>query len=379
MKLNRIPLRTTAAAFAAAAVLSATSGLAQPSTGTAADAPKPAAGALFDNEVVAKAKGIEIKRGQLDEAFIGVKANFAAQNRQLSPDDARVVERQVLERLIQLQILLQKATDADRKEASETVNKKVDEAKKRAPSEDAFRRQLVASGMDEATLRKRLADDATAEAVLKRELKIAVSDADLKKFYDEHPTQFEQPEMVRVAHVLIATKDVATNEDLSDEKKKEKYKLAEEVLKKAKDGADFAGLVKQYSDDPGSKERSGEYTFPRGQMVPTFEAAAFALKTNELSGIVTTPFGYHIIKSYEKMPAKTVEFEKVKDELKQYLTAMEVQKLLPDYTKKARVEANVEILDPVLKKVELQEPPAPPPAPAGSAPAAKPPGGSSTK
>jgi peptidyl-prolyl cis-trans isomerase C len=377
MKLNRIPLRT-AAALAAAAVLSAASGQAQTSPGTA-EAPKPAASALFDNEVVAKAKGLEIKRGQLDEAFIAVKANFAAQNKQLTADDARVVERQVLERLVQLQLLLQKATDADRKEAAEVVNKKIDEAKKRAPSEDAFRRQLVASGMDEATLRKRLADDATAEAVLKRELKINVSDADLKKFYDEHPTQFEQPEMVRVAHVLIATKDMATNEDLSDDKKKEKYKLAEDVLKQARDSADFTALVKKYSDDPGSKERGGEYTFPRGQMVPTFEASAFALKTNELSGIVTTPFGYHIIKCYEKVPAKTVEFDKVKEELKQYLTAMEVQKLLPDYTKKARADADVEILDPVLKKVELKDPPPPPSAPGGSEPATKPAGTNSSK
>jgi parvulin-like peptidyl-prolyl isomerase len=112
-------------------------------------------------------------------------------------------------------------------------------------------------------------------------------------------------------------------------------------------------------------------------MVPTFEAAAFALKTNELSGIVTTPFGYHIIKSYEKIPAKTVEFDKVKDELKQYLTTMEVQKQLPDYTKKVRAEAHVEILDPVLSKVELKDPP-PAPTP-GEAPGTKPPGAGTGK
>jgi parvulin-like peptidyl-prolyl isomerase len=364
MKLNRTPFRT-AAAFAAAAVLSAASGLAQTNTGAAA-APQPKATGLFDNEIVARATGIDIKRSQLDDAFISVKANFAAQGRQLTPDDSRMIERQVLERLIQLQLLLLKATDADRAEATALVNKRVDEAKKRAPSEDAFRRQLLASGMDEATLRKRLADDATAESVLKRDLKIEVTDADLKKYYESNPTQFEQAEQVRAAHVLIATKDLATNEELPEEKKKEKLKLAEEVLKKAQDGADFAALAKQYSDDPGSKERGGEYTFPRGQMVPPFEAAAFALKTNEISGIVTTPFGYHIIKVYEKLPAKTAEFEKVKEELKQYLTATQVQKLLPDYTKKVRADAKVEILDPELAKVVLQDPPPPTGAPGGA-------------
>ena len=334
---------------------------------------KPKAGDLFSTEVVAKANGIQITRAQLDDAFIAVKANFAAQNRQLSPDDSRMIERQVLERLIQLQLLLKKATDADRKEAAEMVNKRMAEAKKRAVSEAAFRRQLVAAGLDEDTLRQRLADDATAEQVLKRELKINVTEDALKKYYAENPTRFEQPEMVRVAHILIATKDPATNEELNEEKKKEKQKLAEEVLKLARQTNDFAALVRRYSDDPGSKERGGEYTFARGQMVPQFEAAAFALKTNELSGIVTTPFGYHIIRSYEKIPAKTLELDKVKDDLRQYLEAMDVQKLLPDYTKKAHDEANIEILDPELKKVQLQDP-APAPG-AGSPPAFAPPAG----
>lgn len=314
---------------------------------------------LFDNEVVARAKGLEIKRGDLDEAFIAVKANLAAQGRQLTPDDSRIIERQVLERLIQLRLLLLKATEADRATASEQVNQRVDDAKKRAPSEEVFRRQLVASGLDEATLRKRLADDLTAEIVLKRELNINLTDADLKKYYDANPTQFEQAERVRAAHVLIGTKDPTTNEDLPEDKKKEKLALAEDVLKKAKEGADFAALARQYSDDPGSKDRGGEYTFPRGQMVPPFEAAAFALKPNELSGVVTTPFGYHIIKTYERLPAKILDFDQVKDDLRNYLTALEVQKLLPDYTKKARSDAEVVILDVELARVQLQDPPPP--------------------
>ena len=81
----------------------------------------------------------------------------------------------------------------------------------------------------------------------------------------------------------------------------------EGLLKRARAGEDFAKLAKEYSEDPGSKDKGGEYKFPRGQMVPEFEAAAFSLKTNQVSDIVTTSFGYHIIKLSEKIPAQKVE------------------------------------------------------------------------
>jgi len=321
---------------------------------TAAPAPKAKAKAdsLFPDETVAKGKGFEIKRSQLDDAVINIKASLAAQNRTLSPEESATAERQVMDRLIQIQLLLQKATDADKAKAKELSDKRVADAKARATSEEAFKRQLMASGLDEEKLRAKLIEEATAEQVLVRELKVAITDEQVRKYYDDNPSRFEQPEMVRAAHVLIATKDIQSNTELSEDQKKEKLKVAEDVLKKAKDGGDFAKLAKEYSDDPGSKDKGGEYTFPRGQMVPAFEAAAFSLKTNEVSGIVTTPFGYHIIKCYEKTPAKKVELATVAADLKQYLSVQEIQKLLPDYSKKLRADSKVEILDDNLKMVE---------------------------
>jgi parvulin-like peptidyl-prolyl isomerase len=346
-----------AVALAVSPALAQPDPAAKPATGAAESTPatKAKPNPLFPDEAVAKGKGFEIKRSQLDDAVIGIKANLAAQNRQLTPEEAATVERQVLDRLIQVQLLLQKATDADRTKAKEVADKRIADARQRATSEDAFKRQLKAAGLDESTLRSRLVEEATAEQVLLRELKVSIPDDQVRKFYDENPAKFEQPEVVRAAHVLIATKDLTSGTELTEDQKKAKLKTAEEVLKKAKDGADFGKLAKEYSDDPGSKDKGGEYTFPRGQMVPPFEAAAFSLKTNEISGIVTTSFGYHIIKVYEKVPAKKVDYDKVAPDLKQFLSNQEIQKLLPDYSKKLRAEAKVEILD---KELVLPEPPA---------------------
>ena len=154
---------------------------------------------------------------------------------------------------------------------------------------------------------------------------------------------FQQPEKVHAAHILISTKDSTTNQDFSPEKKKEKKKLAEKVLQRAKKGEDFGKLAKEFSEDPGSKDAGGEYTFPRGQMVPEFEAAAFSMKTNQISDLVETSYGYHIIKLHDKIPSQKVEYAKVEKEIKERLQLMEIQKQLPDYLDKLKKEAGVEI------------------------------------
>ena len=312
---------------------------------------------LFTNAIVAKAKGVSISRSQLDDAMVSIKTGAAARGQSIPPDQMPMIERSVLDRLIQVQVLNAKATEADKKSGTEATKKRIEELKKQAGSDETFAARLTALGLTEAELQSKMSEEMIAENVLKRELKVEVSDDAVKKFYDENPGKFEKPEMVKAAHVLIATQDLTTGTNLSDEQKAAKKKIAEDVLKRAKAGEDFAKLAKEYSDDSGSKDKGGEYTFPRGQMTPAFEAAAFSLNTNQVSDIVETPYGYHIIKLYEKIPAKKIELSEVKDDIKEYLGNQQVQKQLPDFMAKLEKEADVQILDPKLKAVELPQRP----------------------
>ena len=321
---------------------------------------------LISDPVVAKGKGIEIKRSQVDTALIGVKANLNAQGRAVSPSDMLQFERQVLNDIIGLQILLGKATDADKAKGKELFQKGLDRLKRdNKLTDEEFDQKLGSSlkiqGITRAEWDKQRLDQATAGAVLERELKVNVTDEQVKKFYDENPAKFEQAEMVRASHILVATMDLATKTEYSDEQKKAKLKLAEDIRKRVVAGEDFAKLVKEFSDDTGSKDQGGEYTFARGQMAPEFEAAAFSLGTNQVSDVVTTQFGYHIIKLNEKLPAKKLELAKVSDDLKEGLKTQELQKLLPDYLEKVQKEANVEILDARLKAVDPLDAPRPAP------------------
>ncbi len=340
-------------AVAAAIALLPMAGRAQ--TATNKEAGKGAATELFPDKVIAKGKGIEIKRSQLDEALTSIKSSQAGN---ISPEQMGMLEPQVLDQLVTLQLLLGKATDADRQAGKELAAKRLASVKERAGSDETLARQLKSVGLTVERLQQKLTEEATAESALLRELKVTVSDDDVKKFYDENPAQFEQPEMVRASHVLIATKDTKTGSDLSEDAKKEKLKLAQSIVEKARKGEDFAKLAKEYSDDPGSKDKGGEYTFPRGQMVPEFESAAFSLKTNQVSDVVTTQFGYHIIKLSEKIPAKKVELAKVAEQVRDHLKRQELGKNAPDFIEKLKKDAGLEILDETLKKQEALDLPA---------------------
>src|SRR5205823_12449037 len=206
---------------------------------------------------------------------------------------------------------------------------------------------------------------------------------DAKKYYDDNPARFEEPKRVRAAHVLLGTKDQVTGADLPEDKKAAKRKQMEDLLKRARAGEDFGKLAQQYSEDPGSKEKGGEYTFPRGQMEPRFEEAAFSLNTNQVSDVVTTSYGFHIIKLYEKLPAKKEPYAGLetktiipkadgqKATIKDVLTDTAMQKQFPDFMRNLRKEANVEILDEKLKMEELP-PTSNSPSPNPGAPAPKP-------
>lgn len=252
----------------------------------------------------------------------------------------------MLDRLIFTELLLQKGTAADKTKAEADTDTYIAGVKKQIGSETVFEAQVKSTGMTMDQFRKRALEQNVCEIVLDREVKpsIKIADADVKKFYDENPAEFEKPEQVRAAHVLISTLDKDTQQPLPPSKKAEKEKLAKEVKARADKGEDFAKLAKEFSEDPGSKDKGGEYTFPKGQMVPEFEAAAFSMKPGQISDLVETRFGYHIIKTLEKLPAAKVDFAKVEPKIKEYLTSQEFQKKLPTYFDKLKKDADVQIV-----------------------------------
>jgi hypothetical protein len=184
--------------------------------------------------------------------------------------------------------------------------------------------------------------------------KASITEAQIKKFYDDNPSKFEEPEMVRVSYILMSTADPKTGSPLSDERKKTKKTQIDDLLKRARAGDDFTKLAKEFSEDPSAKDNGGEIKIPRNnpRIPPEFEAAAFSLKTNQISDVITTMYGYCIIKLSENIAARKVSLTETSKRIEEYLAQAEVEKMMPKYYAELKKEANVEILDKDLKAIE---------------------------
>lgn len=150
-----------------------------------------------------------------------------------------------------------------------------------------------------------LSKDAIAE-------QIVVSDADIKSYYEQNIARFTEEEQRRARHILIKVDADASEADKAAARKK-----AEELLEQLrKNPSDFAKLAKEHSQDPGSAERGGDLDFfGKGMMVKPFEDAAYKLKQGEISDVVESDFGYHIIQVTDIKPASAQSLAEVRDEI----------------------------------------------------------------
>ena len=318
--------------------------------------------------ILAKGKGVEVRRSQLDDAFVAFRANLAARGQSVPEARREAAEAQLLDRMIVTQLLVNKATAADRENAKTNAVKFFNDSRKMADSDDDFRRHLRSLGMTLAQFTNRVTEQAVSEEVITREVKskITVSDDEVKKFYETNDAAFKNPELARATHILFATKDLKTGLPISEADKAAKKAKAEAVLERARKGEDFNALAAAFSEDPTVKENKGEYKFARAKddarraMVPEFESAAFSLKTNQISDLVLTDFGWHIIKLHEMIPAKKTEFAEVQDKIRDHLLQTKLEKQMPDYFAQLKKEAGVEITDEKLRealdKVQKERP-----------------------
>ena len=298
--------------------------------------------------MLAKGKGFEVNSKQLDEAFLNFRTAAASRGQSPPPDEKRLeLEKKLLDRLIVVEVLKRKAIEADKAKGKAASDKLLGDFLKQAGSIEGFRRQVQAMGMTPEAFTEQFTDRAIVEEVVNREVRatIPITPEQVQKFYDENPKRFEQPETVRAAHILLTTVELASKQELAPDKQKAQRALIEALLKRVRAGEDFGKLAKEFSQDPGSKERGGEYVFPRGQMAVEFETAAFSMSVGQISDVVTTKFGYHIIKVLERNAAGKIEFAKVKDRVRENLQQEEADKRLPAYLEAVKKEAGVEILD----------------------------------
>jgi len=245
----------------------------------------------------------------------------------------------VLDEAIKMELIKQEAARQNLSASPETIEKQIEKIKSGFPDEETFKKRFEESGLPMDDLIKEIGVQLSVQKLLEKEVRshVKVTDKEVEDFYKENGDRFKSPQSVKAAHILIKAEDPKDEEKLTKGRKK-----IEEILQKAKKGEDFAELAKKYSEGPSASKGGDLGFFSKGQMVKEFEDAAFALKTGEISDVVKTHFGFHIIKVTDKKEARTKTLKEVESSIKGYLSNMKSEKLLTEYIDKLMAGAKIE-------------------------------------
>jgi peptidyl-prolyl cis-trans isomerase C len=298
---------------------------------------------IKETEFVAKVNGIGISGKDFNRSIEAAEKQFASIGNQQGNSTVNV-KKEVLDRLIDFELMLQ-----DGKKRGITVDEKQVEKNLTAFSgqfekQEDFTQYLENNDITVAEMKEQMRRSLVMpqlQEALRQELTAAihVSDQETKEFYDGNIDKFKRPEQVRASHILISV-DPKADEETALKARKE----LEAIQKKIKDGADFGEMAKTSSGCPSSAQGGDLGFFGKGQMVKPFEDTAFALKLGEMSDIVETQFGYHLIQMKEKKEAGMVPFEEVQERISQYLSQLQLDKAQQDYVKAQREKAQISIL-----------------------------------
>lgn len=293
------------------------------------------------SNVVARVNGADITRGQLTQAVETMTGRMMQRGQQIDPVQRAEMENEVLEQLVAEQLVIQKSAAMKIDDLDAKVGQQLDELKKRFPNPEMFEQAMKAQGLNEAKLKEKITEGLRIDALLEQDVrsKIKITDAECKTFYDAHPEYFSQPAKVRASHILVMVPN-----DADDKVKAEKKATIDAARARVAGGEDFAKVAGEISECP-SKERGGDLDFfGKGQMVKPFEDAVFALKDGEVSDVVATQFGYHIIKKTGSQEASTVKFEDEKSRITDFLANQKSEEQIKEYIKGLRAEAKVDLM-----------------------------------
>ncbi|MBD2861417.1 foldase protein PrsA [Paenibacillus oceani] len=232
---------------------------------------------------------------------------------------------QILDSMITEELIKQEAEKAGFKVTDADLEQELASFKKGFSSDEEFNMLLMQSGMTLDEVKNKFMP---MQVRLRKILgpQITITDDDMKKYYEENKEMMATPEQVKASHILVATKEES-----------------EAILAQLKGGADFATLAKEKSTDPGSKEQGGDLDyFGKGMMVKEFEDAAFSLPVGELSNVVQTSHGFHIIKVTDKKAATTPTYDQKKDDIKEELTSQKIQELSGPWMEEIKGKAKIE-------------------------------------
>jgi peptidyl-prolyl cis-trans isomerase C len=301
--------------------------------------------AAQDFNLAAKVNGEGITRARLqssvDAAMYQQGMNYGGITQ---PTQFKRHQRQVLDELITQELLWQEASRQGYVATPAEVDAALAPVREGHETEFSYRNELERNGFSEESYREDMKRRISVRRWVQESLakNIVVSDAEVHAFYTANQAQMVEPEQIRARHVLIKVDAGADEATVAPARQK-----MEQILAEAKLGADFAELAKSYSQG-SSAPRGGDLGFlPRGRLVKPFEDAAFALAPGELSDIVRTRYGFHIIKLEARREKQLVAEAQAAPSIREHLMPSKVRDAIGERVTSLREQGSVEILIPL--------------------------------
>lgn len=284
------------------------------------------------NDVVISAKLFETELSR-------IRQKLADRGRELSDSELASIKKELLDGMINRELILQEAHRQNITVKDSEVEAQFEALRRRYPTEADFKKAMVEKDTSEAEIKNQIRQEMEFKAFIDRNYaeKTTVPEQEARAYYDGHPDFFKQPETIRASHILIK---VAPQADAAQ--KAEARRQLEQIQQKLAAGEDFGRLARQYSQGPSSSKDGDLGFFRRGQMVKPFEDAAFALKPGEVSGIVETDFGFHLIKVFEKKPEAIVTFDQVRGRIEQHLKQEKIRKEVGELLERLKQNAVIQ-------------------------------------
>jgi peptidyl-prolyl cis-trans isomerase C len=313
-------------------------------TAYAQDKPAPVAAAAHKpDDIVARVGDTAIKWSEVDTAIRAFTRQFTSYGREFPAEQLPQLQFNIVNDMVSHEVVVQASRGHEPKDLDAQVTKSIDQAKLQLGGDEGFAKALDEMGMKRSEYEKRLREGLTAQAAIKQLVddKVKVSGDESKKFYDENRTKFSTPERVRASHILIRVPEGAT-----DEVKKQKLTQIKAAQSLVKNGDKFEDVARKFSECPSAAQGGDLDYFGAGQMVKEFSDTAFAMKVNEVSDVVTTQFGYHIIKATDHKAAGERPYAEAKEDIEKFLKNQKGQQVVQAYVEDLRAKSKIEILLP---------------------------------
>lgn len=282
-----------------------------------------------------------IMLSELDHWTDPLREEIQTDDRLEKKERLQALRREVLDRLIEERLIDQEAKRAGIKVTKKEIEAALEEIKERNHlSQEELERALAKEGMTLEALTKRLEKEIQRLKILQGVIKIDVKpgEKELLDFYREHIDRYRSPELYRPSHILFVVPKGASPEQVQEAKKR-----CQQVLEKIRRGENFGEMALLYSEDLSAKDRGDLGYFKKGELVPAFEKEALRLKVGEVSGIVRTEFGFHIIKLVDRKGGDPLPFEEVKERVRKDFFERESEKALKQFISTLREKSVIEI------------------------------------